>query len=235
MSQPTEAGTLPQVTDRKLRPVDIGKPRMRGWLHTYAFFVAIVSGIVLVTVAATVGGGVAPAVSCAIYSLTVCALFGTSALYHRRVWSPRGYTVMRRLDHSVIFVFIAGTYTPFSVLLLPRVTATVILSVVWGGAILGVGMKLITPNAPRWLSAPVYIALGWVAVFVLPDIARDGGVAVLLLMLAGGVFYTIGAVCYALRRPNPWPKTFGHHEFFHALTLLAALCHQVALYIVLLH
>src|SRR5262245_10408838 len=154
---------------------------MRGWLHVYAFFIAIAAGIVLVTLAATIGG-VRAAVSCAIYSLTVCGLFGTSALYHRRVWSPRGYQVMRRLDHSMIFVFIAGTYTPFSVLLLPRPTAIIILSIVWGGAILGVGMKLITSNAPRWLSAPVYVALGWVAIFVLPEIARGGGMAALVLL-----------------------------------------------------
>ena len=216
----------------RLKPVDIGKPRMRGWLHVYAFFIAIAAGIVLVTLAATIGRGMHAAVSCAIYSLTVCGLFGTSALYHRRVWSPRGYQMMRRLDHSMIFVFIAGTYTPFSVLLLPHTTAIVILSIVWGGAILGVGMKLITRNAPRWLSAPVYVALGWVAIFVLPEIARDS-TAALVLMLAGGMLYTVGAVFYALRRPNPWPKTFGHHEFFHACTLLAALCHQVALYFAL--
>ena len=217
----------------RLKPVDIGKPRMRGWLHVYAFFIAIAAGTVLVTLAATIGGGVPAAVSCAIYSLTVCGLFGTSALYHRRVWSPRGYQLMRRLDHSMIFVFIAGTYTPFSVLLLPHTTAIVILSIVWGGAILGVGMKLITPNAPRWLSAPVYVALGWVAIFVLPEIARGGGTAALVLMLAGGMLYTVGAAFYALRRPNPWPNTFGHHEFFHACSLLAALCHQVALYVAL--
>ena len=216
----------------RLRPVDIGKPRMRGWLHTYAFFTAIAAGAVLCTLAATVSGrhGVAPALSCAVYSLTVCGLFGTSALYHRRVWSPRGYRLMRRLDHSMIFVFIAGTYTPFSVLLLPHTTAIVILSVVWGGALLGVVMKLITPHAPRWLSAPIYLALGWVAIFVLPDFLHRGGVAVLVLICVGGIFYTVGAICYALRRPNPWPKTFGHHEFFHACTLLAALCHHVAIY-----
>src|SRR5215831_4403842 len=119
---------------------------MRGWLHTYAFFVAIAAGVVLIAIAAVDRTGVAPWLSCAVYSLTVCGLFGISALYHRRVWSPRGYQVMRRLDHSMIFLFIAGTYTPFSVLLLPRTTAIVILSIVWGGAILGVGMKLITPN-----------------------------------------------------------------------------------------
>lgn len=102
------------------------------------------------------------------------------------------------------------------------------------GASLGVAMKLITPNAPRWLSAPVYVVLGWVAIFVLPEIARGGGLVALLLLLAGGMLYSVGAAFYALRRPNPWPKTFGHHELFHACTLLAALCHQVALYFALL-
>jgi hemolysin III len=225
------------VTDTATRPkpVDIGKPRMRGWLHAYAFFVAIAAGAVLVTLAATATdrGGIAPWVSCGIYSLTVCGLFGISALYHRRVWSPRGYQVMRRLDHSMIFVFIAGTYTPFAMLLLSPTKQVVILSIVWGGAILGLGMKMITPNAPRWASTPLYIALGWVAVTILPDIAREGGATTLTLMLIGGAFYTVGAVFYALRKPNPWPDTFGHHEFFHACTLLAAICHHVAIYFAL--
>lgn len=215
--------------------MDIGKPRMRGWLHTYAFFVAIVAGIVLCSVAATSTsrGGIAPVLSCVIYSVTVLLLFGTSALYHRRVWSPRGYQTMRRLDHSMIFIFIAGTYTPFCVLLLSPTKSLVILSIVWGGAVLGVGMKMITPNAPRWLSAPLYIALGWVAIAVLPDIAHSGGVTALVLMLVGGAFYTLGAVLYATRKPNPWPNTFGHHEFFHACTLLAAASHQIAIYFAL--
>jgi hemolysin III len=219
----------------KLRPADIGKPRMRGWLHTYAFFVALASGAVLVSLAATVGprSGLAAALACALYSLTVCGLFGTSALYHRRVWSPRGFKIMRRLDHSMIFVFIAGTYTPLAVLTLPRTKEIVILAVVWGGALLGVGTKLISPNAPRWISAPLYIALGWVAVAVLPDIGRNGGVAALVFLILGGVIYTAGAVFYALRRPNPWPRTFGHHEFFHACTLVAALCHHLAIYFAL--
>ncbi|MEN3303948.1 MAG: hemolysin [Micromonosporaceae bacterium] len=216
----------------RLRPIDLGKPRMRGLLHAYAFFVALVCGVVLTTLAATVTGRdrVAAVTSCLVYSLTVCGLFGISALYHRRIWSPRGYKVMRRLDHSMIFLFIAGTYTPFSVLLLPHGKAVVILSIVWGGAILGVIMKMIYPHAPRWLSAPLYIALGWVAVGVLPDILRLGGAAAFVLLLAGGAAYTTGAVFYALRRPNPWPTTFGHHEFFHACTLVAALCHHVAIY-----
>jgi hemolysin III len=208
---------------------------MRGWLHAYAFFVAIAAGVVLCSLAAAASprGGIAPVVSCGIYSLTVCGLFGISALYHRRVWSPTGYKVMRRLDHSMIFVFIAGTYTPFCVFLLSSTTQVVILSIIWGGAALGVGMKMITPNAPRWLSTPLYIALGWVAVAILPDILHKGGVTALVLLCAGGLFYTVGAVLYALRKPNPWPNTFGHHEFFHACTLLAAICHHIAIYFAL--
>jgi hemolysin III len=168
-----------------------------------------------------------------IYSVSVCGLFGVSALYHRRVWSPRGFALMRRLDHSMIFIFIAGTYTPFSVLLLPQKQATIILAVVWGGALAGVALKLAWPHAPRWVSAPLYIALGWVAIFVLPDMLRAGGVAVLVLLLVGGLAYTVGAVFYALRRPKGWPRYFGHHEFFHACTLVAAVCHHVALYLAL--
>jgi hemolysin III len=172
-------------------------------------------------------------ISCGIYSLTVCGLFGVSALYHRRVWSPRGYQVMRRLDHSMIFIFIAGTYTPFSVLLLPKPTATTILAIVWGGALAGVAVKVVFTHAPRWIGASLYVALGWVAAIVLPDFLRAGGVTVLVLLAAGGVAYTAGAVLYAVRRPNPWPTVFGHHEFFHACTLVAALCHHVALYFAL--
>lgn len=216
----------------RIRPVDIGKPRMRGWLHTYAFFVALACGAVLCSLAATRPGW-APFVSCAIYSVTVCGLFGTSALYHRRVWTERGFQVMRRLDHSMIFIFIAGTYTPFCVLLLPTRSATILLSIVWAGALAGVAVKLVWPHAPRWVSAPLYLGLGWVAVAVLPDILRYGGVTALVLMIAGGIAYSVGAVFYALRRPNPWPTVFGHHEFFHACTLVAAICHHVAIYFAL--
>ncbi|MER7587060.1 hemolysin III family protein [Micromonospora sp. NPDC127501] len=216
----------------RLKPVDIGKPRMRGWLHTYAFFVAVVCGIVLCSIAATRPGW-APLVSCLIYSLTVCGLFGTSALYHRRVWSERGYQVMRRMDHSMIFVFIAGTYTPLCAMLLALRPATVMLALVWGGALAGVAVKVIWPHAPRWVSAPLYLALGWVAVAMLPEILHGGGVAALVLLVVGGAIYSVGAVFYALRRPNPWPTVFGHHEFFHACTLLAALCHHIAIYFAL--
>jgi hemolysin III len=223
---------VPTKTAPRLRPVDLGKPRMRGWLHAYAFGVAVVCGIVLCSLAAARPGW-SPLVSCLVYSVTVCALFGTSALYHRRVWSERGYKIMRRLDHSMIFVFIAGTYTPFSVLLLPHRLGMIILAVVWGGAVAGVTMKMVYPHGQRWLSAPLYLALGWVAIAVLPDILHRGGVATLVLLACGGAAYSVGAVFYALRRPNPWPTVFGHHEFFHACTLVAAICHHIAIYFAL--
>ena len=216
----------------RMKPADLGKPRLRGRLHQYAFFVALAAGIVLCSIAASRPGS-APLVSCLIYSLTVCGLFGTSALYHRRIWSDRGYQIMRRADHSMIFLFIAGTYTPFCVLLLDPRMATLMLALIWGGALGGVALKSIWPHLPRWAGAPLYLALGWGAVAILPDILHTGGVAALALLAAGGVVYSVGAVFYALRRPNPWPAVFGHHEFFHACTLVPALCHHVAVYFAL--
>lgn len=211
---------------------DLGKPRLRGRLHQYAFFVALACGVVLCSIAAT-RPGIAPFVSCLVYSLTVCGLFGISALYHRRVWTERGYQVMRRMDHSMIFIFIAGTYTPFCVLLLNPSKATLMLIVIWIGALGGVALKTIWPHLPRWVGAPLYLALGWGAVAMLPDVLHAGGVADLVLLATGGVIYSVGAVFYALRRPDPWPAVFGHHEFFHACTLVAALCHHIAIYFAL--
>src|SRR5688572_15892970 len=206
-------------------PGSVQGPRMRGWLHAYGFVAAVPSGIVLCALAAT-RPGLAPLVSCAIYSLTVCGLLGVSALYHRRRWTPRGYQLMRRLDHAMIFLFIAGTYVPVCVLLLPRATATILLAIACGGALAGVASKLVWPHAPRWLSAPLYVVLGWLAVIALPDILHRGGPAALALLVGGGVLYSLGAVIYALRWPDPWPAVFGHHEFFHACTLVAAVCHH---------
>jgi hemolysin III len=215
-----------------MKRVELGKPRMRGWLHQYAFFVAVVCGVVLCSLAAT-RPGTAPFVSCLIYSVATCGLFGISALYHRRGWTERGYQIMRRMDHSMIFLFIAGTYTPFCILLLSPAKAGVFLGLVWAGAIGGVALKVIWPELPRWIGAPLYLALGWVAVAILPDILHQGGVADLVLLAAGGLAYSVGAVFYALRRPNPWPTVFGHHEFFHACTLIAAILHHIAIYFAL--
>jgi hemolysin III len=209
------------------------KPRLRGWLHLWSFVVAVAAGIVLVSLAgATVSAEAAIAV--AVYSLTVCGVFGISALYHRRNWvTARARTVMKRLDHAMIFVFIAGTYTPFAVLALPERTGLIVLAVVWGGALGGVVLKMAWPDAPRWVGVPFYLALGWVAIFVVPDLLHRGGVAALVLILVGGAFYSLGAVFYALRRPVGWPATFGFHEFFHAATVIAAACHHVAIWLVL--
>ena len=211
------------------------KPRLRGWLHAYAAAISIITGAAMVAVAAAVRGGPAGTTTTAIYSATVTLLFGTSALYHRLTWSPRAHRVMKRLDHSMIFVFIAGTYTPIAVLTLPRDAALAVLVAVWSGAVFGVVLQTAWRSAPRWLSAPCYIALGWVAVFVLPDLLHNAGVAAFALILAGGVVYTLGALVYALKRPDPWPGVFGFHEVFHLCTLVAAVCHYVAVWLALFH
>lgn len=182
--------------------------------------------------AALVGGIAALATS--VYSVTILGLFGTSALYHRHTWNTeRSRTVMKRLDHSMIFLFIAGTYTPVAVLAMDSRTARWVLAVVWVGALAGIVLKTVWPHAPAWVGVPIYIALGWVAVFVIPDMLTNGGVAALVLLLTGGLLYTVGAVFYATRRPDPWPATFGYHEFFHAATVLAAICHHVAIWLIL--
>src|SRR3954467_5772079 len=204
------------------------RPRLRGWLHLFAFFGAIVAGAALIPPAA--GRGPRAGASVAIYCLTICGLFGISALYHRRRWSPRGWKIMKRLDHSMIFLFIAGTYTPFSLLAVNQPAGYWVLGIVWAGALLGVTLKLTWPTAPRWLGVPLYVALGWVAVFVLTDILQIAGVASLVLLAVGGVLYTVGGVAYAIKKPNPWPSVFGYHEVFHAMTILAAICHYIAVY-----
>jgi hemolysin III len=204
------------------------RPRMRGWLHLFAFFGAIVAGAVLVPLGAALGARAG--FSVAVYCLTICGLFGTSALYHRRRWGPRGWKVMKRLDHSMIFLFIAGTYTPFSLLAVDQPLGYWVLGIVWGGAIAGVILKMSWPTAPRWVGVPLYVALGWVAVFVLTDILHIAGVASLVLLAVGGVLYTVGGVAYAIKKPNPWPGVFGYHEVFHAMTIVAAICHYIAVY-----
>jgi hemolysin III len=206
---------------------------MRGWLHLWSFVVSIAACATLIAVSASlVGAGAALATS--VYSVTILGLFGTSALYHRRTWrNPRSRAVMKRLDHSMIFLFIAGTYTPVAALTMAPDTARFVLTIVWVGAIAGVVLKMSWPHAPAWVGVPIYLALGYVAVFVLPDLLRGGGVAALVLLLAGGLLYTIGALIYAFRWPNPWPRTFGFHEFFHAATVLAAICHHVAIWLAL--
>jgi hemolysin III len=211
----------------------MGKPLMRGRLHLWSFFVAIAAGVTLIALAASTVSARA-AVGTSVYSATVLGLFGVSALYHRRHWlTVRARVLMKRLDHSMIFLFIAGTYTPVALLAMTPRTGTVVLAVVWGGALAGVALKLAWPHAPRALSIVIYIALGWVAVFVLPELLAHAGVAALVLLLVGGAFYTVGAVFYATRWPDPWPRVWGHHEFFHLATVIAAICHHVAIWLAL--
>lgn len=220
---------LPGETPRTATIAGVVKPRLRGWLHFWAFVVSIATGPTLVAIAAF--EGTKATVGTAIYAFTVSLLFGTSALYHRRTWAAHGRSVMKRLDHSMIFVFIAGTYTPFALLALPRGLSTIVLAVVWGGAIAGIAVKQAWIGAPRWASVPPYLALGWVAIFILPPLLREAGVASLVLILVGGAFYSAGALVYGLKRPNPRPETFGYHEVFHLCTILAAVCHYVAVWL----
>jgi hemolysin III len=200
------------------------KPRLRGVIHQYAFFVAVVLGAALV-VLAPAGK---PRLAAAIYALSVAGLLGTSALYHRRDWTTRARMRMRRLDHSMIFVLIAGTYTPFALLVLHGSLARVILIVVWAGALGGTVLNLFWVRAPKPVTAAVYIALGWVAIAAMPQMARAIGALGVGLVLLGGVLYTTGALIYALRRPNPVPGVFGYHEVFHALVVAAAAAHFAA-------
>jgi hemolysin III len=189
-----------------------------------------VAATTLVTTAAVRVGATA-ALATAVYGATVLGVFGVSALYHRRIWGPRAYQWMKRADHSMIFLFIAGTYTPLTLLSMSKPTGYVVFGIVWGGALAGVALKMLWPTAPRWLGVPIYIALGWVAIFVLPELAHDAGVIALVLLLVGGGFYTVGAVFYATRWPNHSPQTFGYHEYFHACTVLAAGSHYAAIWL----
>ncbi len=200
------------------------KPKLRGWLHAGAFPVVVAAGIVLIALAGTPRARVAAAV----FGLTAALLFGTSALFHRGKWSPRAFRILRRLDHANIFLIIAGSYTPFAVLVLPEGRGRTLLWIVWLGALAGIAFRVFWIGAPRWLYTPVYVALGWVAVFYLPEFFRGGGVAVAVLILVGGVLYSLGALIYGLKRPNPSPRWFGFHEVFHALTVAAFVVHYVA-------
>ncbi|NED83875.1 hemolysin III family protein [Streptomyces sp. SID11233] len=204
------------------------KPRMRGWLHAGMFPAVLIAGIVLIALTDSTRGRIA----CAIYITTACLLFGVSAVYHRGTWGPRGEAVLRRLDHANIFLIIAGTYTPLTLLLLPESTGTPLLWAVWGAAVAGIAFRVFWVGAPRWLYTPCYIAMGWAAVFFLPDFMRTGGVAVLVLVVVGGLLYSVGGVIYGLKRPNPSPHWFGFHEVFHSLTLAAFVVHYVGISLV---
>ncbi|MEU8708571.1 hemolysin III family protein [Streptomyces sp. NPDC048565] len=208
-------------------PVPV-KPRMRGWLHAGMFPAVVIAGITLIALSDSTRARVA----CAVYILSACLLFGVSAVYHRGTWGPRGEAVLRRLDHANIFLIIAGTYTPLTLLLLPESTSRPLLWAVWGAAAAGIAFRVFWVGAPRWLYTPCYIAMGWAAVFFLPDFMRTGGIAVLVLVVVGGLLYSAGGVIYGLKRPNPSPRWFGFHEVFHSLTLAAFVVHYVGISLV---
>jgi hemolysin III len=199
------------------------KPRLRGVVHQWSFAVALVAGVALV-VAAPDGRARTAA---AVYAAALAGLLGTSALYHRVTWRPTARAWMRRVDHSMIFVLIAGTYTPFAVLVMDEPLKDVVLAGVWAGAAAGIVFSLVWIAAPKWLGALAYVALGWFAAIAFPQLA-DRTVAGLVLLLVGGALYTAGAVVYALQRPDPRPAVFGYHEVFHVLVVAAAVVHFVA-------
>ncbi len=200
-----------------------GKPRLRGWLHAAAWPLAFLGFLVILVVADSmrVRAGVA------VFMVSALLLFGTSAFYHAGHWTDVGNARWRRLDHANIFVLIAGSYTPFALLLLDRRNAWLLLGVIWGGAFAGSLMRLFWIGAPRWIYVPIYVALGWAAVFWIEDFKRTGGTAVVTLLLVGGALYTLGALVYGFKRPDPWPKWFGFHEVFHLLTIAAFIVHYV--------
>lgn len=203
--------------------VDAVKPHLRGWLHLVMAPLALAAGIVLIALAP----GSGPRWAATVFTITAALLFGTSAVYHRGQWSPSVSGVLKRLDHSNIFLIIAGSYTPFA-LLLPSDQARTLLLIVWSGAVLGVLFRVFWVGAPRWLYTPIYVALGWVAVFYLGAFLRHGGAAIVTLIAVGGVLYTLGALVYGIKRPNPSPRWFGFHEIFHSLTIAAFITHYVA-------
>ncbi|MEU9604748.1 hemolysin III family protein [Streptomyces sp. NPDC048057] len=224
---PAEPAANPATAVPSLPPLP-AKPRLRGWLHAAMFPAVLVAGLVLTALA----GSTEARVACAIYVLTACLLFGVSALYHRGNWSPRCEAVLRRLDHANIFLIIAGTYTPLTMLLLPDSTARPLLWAVWAAAAAGIAFRVFWVGAPRWLYTPCYIAMGWAAVFFLPDFMHAGGIAVLVLVIVGGVLYSMGGVVYGFKRPNPSPRWFGFHEVFHSFTLAAFVVHYVGISLV---
>jgi len=208
------------------------KPKLRGWLHLGTAPVTLAAGIVLIALSPTA----ATRWGSAVYVVSAVMLFTTSAIYHRGRWSPKVGGLLRRADHANIVLLIAGTYTPFCLLLLSGTTRIVMLTVIWAGALLGIGFRVFWMSAPRWLHTPVYMLFGCAAVVVLPEFARGSerlgvgiGVAVMALIAVGGALYLAGGAVYGFRRPNPWPAWFGFHEVFHTLTIMAFVSHYVGI------
>jgi hemolysin III len=200
-------------------------PGLRGVSHAWAFWCALVAGTVL-TLYAPSGMARAAAI---VYGAGLCALFAASGLYHRWRWNPRWRPLLRRIDHSTIYIFIAASYTPVALLVLEGTIQVVVLASIWGGALAGVALSVAWITAPRVLVAMSYLLVGWAGAIGLPQIVDKLPAAPLVLLAVGGVLYTVGAVVYAFKRPNPWPSTFGFHEVFHALVVVAAIAHFIAM------
>lgn len=230
-AEPAAPGALPAVAvagaDAEQPEV---KPLWRGWLHAGTLPLAVVGSLVLIALTP----GVGPRLVCAIYGLSSILLFGISALYHRFTWRPTVRLALKRFDHANIFLLIAGTYSPVSLLALPAPKGAILFTCVWAVAVLGILFRVFWTHAPRWLYVALYLALGWSAVMFLGDlVAAHAGS--MLLLAAGGLLYSGGAIAYAMKRPNPIPGVFGFHEIFHACTVLAYLCHWVAVFIIAVH
>ncbi len=219
---------LMEAADADAKAPEI-RPTWRGWLHAAIFPVAIVAGIILIIVAE----GATAKWSAAVFMASSLLLFGNSALYHRFDWKPKTKAILKRIDHANIVILIAGTYTPLAVLALPPDQGTLLLVLVWSGALAGILFRIFWIDAPRWLYVALYLVLGWAAVMYMPQLFQANP-TMMLLVIIGGLLYTVGAVAYALKKPNPWPGHFGFHEIFHLCTVLAFLCHWTACLLVAL-
>jgi hemolysin III len=217
-----------ETTERLREAAREIKPKLRGWLHLITFPVSVAAGVVLVWLSPAG----TPRLATSIFAISSSLLFAASAMLHLGRWSPRRMGLLRRLDHSSIFLLIAGTYTPFALMLLDGTSARVLLILVWCGALIGIAFRVLWVGAPRWLFLPVYLALGWAAIFWLGDFASSAGPAVLTLIIAGGALYSLGGIVYGLKRPNPLPHYFGFHEVFHSCTIAAFVVHYIGVSIV---
>jgi len=217
------AHTADQITEQIATVLADLKPKLRGWLHAVTAPLTLAAGIVLIALSPTT----ATRVGSIVFTATSLLLFSVSAVYHRGSWGPRAWSYLQRFDHANIFLLIAGSYTPFALLLLEGRARATLLAIAWGGAIAGVALRLLWQGAPRWFYVPIYIALGWAAVFYIPEFLASGSTAVFVLIATGGVLYTLGGVVYGLQRPDPFPKWFGFHEVFHTFTIAAFITHYV--------
>jgi hemolysin III len=199
------------------------KPKLRGWLHAATIPLAFFSFLAMLVIA----DDVLVRAVVAVFMVSALALFGVSATYHTRTWSTHARVIWKRIDHATIFVLIAGSYTPFSMLLLSTKHAVIMLSLVWGGAILGVLFRIFWVTAPRWLYVPLYLLLGWAAVLYFPEFVDEAPTVVLVMLVTGGVLYSLGALVYGFKRPDPWPTWYGFHEVFHTLTIAAFIVHYI--------